>query len=68
MQVKGGRSLLLIAVFSAILIFILVGLIIKSAALQASENAKKNDDADVWHFCQHHCNRRTPSIRLIVSA
>ncbi|ANZ96455.1 ABC transporter permease [Brochothrix thermosphacta] len=40
--VKRGRTFLLIAVFSAILIFILAGLTIKSAALQASENAKEN--------------------------
>lgn len=42
LKVKVGRSILLIAVFSAILIFILAGLTIKSAALQASENAKES--------------------------
>ena len=38
---KKGRSLLLIAVFSAILIFVLAGLTIRSAALVATENAQK---------------------------
>lgn len=42
LKVKVGRSLLLIAVISAILIFILAGLTIKSAVLQASENAKES--------------------------
>lgn len=38
---KKGRSILLIAVFAAILIFVLAGLTIKSATEVASENAKK---------------------------
>lgn len=44
---KKGRSLLLIAVFAAILIFVLAGLTIKSAAEVASENAKKSVGATV---------------------
>lgn len=44
---KKGRSILLIAVFSAILIFVLAGLTIKSAAEVASENAKKSIGATV---------------------
>lgn len=44
---KKGRSVLLIAVFSAILIFVLAGLTIKSAAEVASENAKKSIGATV---------------------
>ena len=42
-----GRSLLLIAVFSAILIFVLAGLTIRSAALVATENAQKSVGATV---------------------
>ncbi|MFC0234006.1 ABC transporter permease [Vagococcus entomophilus] len=41
-KAKKGRSLLLCAVFSAILIFILAGLTIQSASLKAAENAKKS--------------------------
>ena len=44
---KKGRSLLLIAVFSAILIFVLAGLTIRSAALVATENAQKSVGATV---------------------
>lgn len=44
---KKGRSLLLIAVFSAILIFVLAGLTIRSAAQVATDNAKKSVGATV---------------------
>ncbi|WP_368251657.1 ABC transporter permease [Enterococcus sp. 2201sp1_2201st1_B8_2201SCRN_220225] len=44
---KKGRSLILIAVFSAILIFVLAGLTIKSAADSATETAKKSVGATV---------------------
>ncbi|OJG28079.1 hypothetical protein RU98_GL001327 [Enterococcus caccae] len=47
MKAKKGRTLLLCAVFSAILIFILAGLTIQSAALSAIENAKKSVGATV---------------------
>ena len=47
MKTKKGRTLLLCAVFSAILIFVLAGLTIQSAALSATENAKKNVGATV---------------------
>lgn len=40
-KVKYGRTILLCAVFSAILIFILAGLTIRSASVKSSENAKK---------------------------
>ena len=46
-KVKKGRSLLLILVFSAILIFILAGLIIQNASLRAIENATKSTGATV---------------------
>lgn len=41
-KAKKGRTLLLCAVFSAILIFVLAGITIRSAALRATENAKKS--------------------------
>jgi putative ABC transport system permease protein len=44
---KKGRTILLIAVFSAILIFVLAGLTIRSAALSATESAKKSIGATV---------------------
>ena len=44
---KKGRTILLIAVFSAILIFVLAGLTIRSAALSATESAKKSVGATV---------------------
>lgn len=44
---KKGRSLILIAVFSAILIFVLAGLTIKSAADTATDTAKKSVGATV---------------------
>lgn len=44
---KKGRTLLLCAVFSAILIFVLAGLTIKSAAEKATENAQNSLDATV---------------------
>lgn len=44
---KKGRTLLLITVFSAILIFVLAGLTIRSAALTATENAQKSVGATV---------------------
>ncbi|MFV0560356.1 MAG: ABC transporter permease [Enterococcus sp.] len=44
---KKGRSLILIAVFSAILIFVLAGLTIRSGAELATENAKKSVGATV---------------------
>lgn len=47
MKAKKGRTLLLCAVFSAILIFVLAGLTIRSAALTATENAKKSVGATV---------------------
>lgn len=47
MKSKKGRTLLLCAVFSAILIFVLAGLTIQSAALTATENAKKSVGATV---------------------
>lgn len=47
MKAKKGRTLLLCAVFSAILIFVLAGLTIQSAALSATENAKKSVGATV---------------------
>lgn len=47
MRTKKGRTVLLCAVFSAILIFVLAGLTIQSAALTATENAKKSVGATV---------------------
>ncbi|MGX7262390.1 ABC transporter permease [Enterococcus crotali] len=47
MKTKKGRTFLLCAVFSAILIFVLAGLTIQSAALTATENAKKSVGATV---------------------
>ncbi|MFD2305947.1 ABC transporter permease [Enterococcus termitis] len=47
MKAKKGRTFLLCAVFSAILIFVLAGLTIQSAALTATENAKKSVGATV---------------------
>ncbi len=44
---KKGRTLLLCAVFSAILIFVLAGLTIKSAAEKATENAQNSSGATV---------------------
>ncbi|MEQ7215961.1 ABC transporter permease [Enterococcus asini] len=44
---KKGRSLILIAVFSTILIFVLAGLTIKSAADTATDTAKKSVGATV---------------------
>lgn len=44
---KKGRSLLLIAVFAAILVFVLAGLTIRSAAETSVENAKKSVGATV---------------------
>lgn len=44
---KKGRTLLLCAVFSAILIFVLAGLTIKSAAEKATENAQNSLGATV---------------------
>lgn len=44
---KKGRTLLLCGVFSAILIFVLAGLTIRSAALSATESAKKSVGATV---------------------
>lgn len=44
---KKGRTILLIAVFSAILIFVLAGLTIRSAALTATKNAQKSVGATV---------------------
>lgn len=45
--VKKGRSVILIAVFSAILVFVLAGMTIQSAANKATENAKKSVGATV---------------------
>lgn len=47
MKAKKGRTLLLCGVFSAILIFVLAGLTIRSAALTATENAQKSVGATV---------------------
>lgn len=44
---KKGRSIIMIAVFSAILIFVLAGLTIRSGADLATENAKKSVGATV---------------------
>lgn len=46
-KVKWGRSLLLLAVFTAILVFVLAGLAIRSAAQQAAEQAQKDVGATV---------------------
>ncbi|MCU9612368.1 FtsX-like permease family protein [Caldibacillus lycopersici] len=46
-KVKMGRTVLLTLVFSAILIFILAGLIIQNASLKAIENASKSTGATV---------------------
>lgn len=46
-KVKWGRSLLLFAVFTAILIFVLAGLTIRSAAKQAAKQAQKDVGATV---------------------
>lgn len=43
---KKGRSILMIAVFSAILIFVLAGLTIRSGADLATTNAKKKCRSD----------------------
>lgn len=47
MKAKKGRTFILCAVFTAILVFVLAGLTIKSAALTATENAKKSVGATV---------------------
>lgn len=47
MKAKKGRTLILCAVFSAILIFVLAGLTIQSASITATENAKKSIGAEV---------------------
>jgi len=47
MKAKKGRTILLCAVFSAILIFVLAGLTIQSASITATENAKKSIGAEV---------------------
>lgn len=44
---KKGRSIIMVAVFSAILIFVLAGLTIRSGADLATENAKKSVGATV---------------------
>lgn len=46
-RAKKGRTFLLCAVFSAILIFVLAGLTIRSAALSATESAQKSVGATV---------------------
>ncbi len=46
-KVKWGRSLLLFAVFTAILVFVLAGLTIRSAAEQAAKQAQQNVGATV---------------------
>ena len=46
-KVKWGRSLLLFAVFAAILVFVLAGLTIRSAAEQAAKQAQKDVGATV---------------------
>ncbi|MGG5357893.1 MULTISPECIES: ABC transporter permease [unclassified Enterococcus] len=46
-KAKWGRSLLLFAVFSAILVFVLAGLTIRSAAEQAASDAQKDVGATV---------------------
>ena len=46
-KVKWGRSLLLFAVFTAILIFVLAGLTIRSAAEEAANQAQKEVGATV---------------------
>ncbi|MGL9756695.1 ABC transporter permease [Enterococcus sp. DIV0197] len=46
-KVKWGRSLLLFAVFTAILVFVLAGLTIRSAAEQAASEAQKEVGATV---------------------
>ena len=46
-KAKIGRTILLIAAFSAILIFVLSGLIINSAANVSIDNAKKSAGATV---------------------
>ena len=46
-KVKWGRSLLLLAVFTAILVFVLAGLTIRSAAQEAAEQAQKDVGATV---------------------
>lgn len=46
-KVKWGRSLLLFAVFTAILVFVLAGLTIRSAAEQATSEAQKEVGATV---------------------
>ncbi|MGM0175386.1 ABC transporter permease [Enterococcus sp. DIV0800] len=50
---KKGRSLLMIAVFSAILIFVLAGLTIRSGAELATTNAKKSVGATVTLSTNH---------------
>lgn len=50
---KKGRTLLLCAVFSAILIFVLAGLTIKSAAEKATENAQNSLGATVTLAASH---------------
>lgn len=47
MKAKKGRTILLCAVFSAILIFVLAGLTIQRASVTATENAKKSIGAQV---------------------
>ncbi|OPF87181.1 ABC transporter permease [Vagococcus martis] len=46
-KAKKGRTILLCAVFSAILIFVLAGLTIQRASVTATENAKKSIGAQV---------------------
>lgn len=51
-KVKWGRSLLLFAVFTAILIFVLAGLTIRSAAEEAANQAQKRSWSNSDFKCQ----------------
>lgn len=53
-KVKWGRSLLLFAVFTAILIFVLAGLTIRSAAEEAANQAQKS-----WSNSDFKCQSRS---------
>lgn len=65
---KKGRSILMIAVFSAILIFVLAGLTIRSGADLATTNAKKSVGATVTLSTNREAMFKTPNQILMEKA
>lgn len=60
-KVKWGRSLLLFAVFTAILVFVLAGLTIRSAAEQAASEAQKEVGATVTLSANREASSQKPA-------